>query len=159
MLGVSSEAKLVGVHPHLIRVVRYALNEVLPKHPSGIGAIVLEGLRTRERQATLVAKGASKTMNSRHITGHAVDICATVDGEIRWDWSLYYTIGQVMRAASIYHDTPLVWGGVWDRRIDELSEAGGMQDDVEAYVARMRSMGKKAFLDGPHFELDRAQYP
>lgn len=159
VIGVASESKLVGVHPDLVRVVRYALNEVLPKHKSGIGAVVLEGLRTRERQAALVAKGASKTMSSRHITGHAVDIAATIDGEVRWDWSLYYTIGDVMRIAAMYYDTPLVWGGVWDRRMEELTEFGGMQDDVEAYVARMRSMGKKAFLDGPHFELDRARYP
>lgn len=159
MIGVSSESKLVGVHPDLVRVVRYALNEVLPKHLSGIGAVVLEGLRTKERQAALVARGASKTMNSRHITGHAVDIGATIDGEVRWDWSLYYTIGDVMRASSIHLDTPIVWGAVWDRRIDELTPAGGMQDDVEAYVSRMRSMGKKAFIDGPHFELDRARYP
>lgn len=158
MLGVSSESKLVGVHPDLVRVVRTAHANLQVERPD-IGMVVLEGLRTKERQKKLVASGASKTMNSRHLTGHAVDLGATVDGEVRWDWSLYYVIGEYMRRASLFHDIPIVWGGVWDRRIDDLTEQGGTQDDVEAYVARQRAVGKKAFLDGPHFELDRARYP
>jgi peptidoglycan LD-endopeptidase CwlK len=40
------------------------------------------GLRTRERQAELVARGASRTMYSRHLTGHAVDLVALGGGEI-----------------------------------------------------------------------------
>ncbi len=158
MLGVSSESKLIGVHPDLVKVVRSAY-DLLIKDNHGIGMVVLEGVRTKERQAKLVATGASKTMESRHITGHAVDLGATVDGEVRWDWGLYYTLGGFMKRASVSLSIPIVWGAVWDRRIDSLTEEGGTQDDVEQYVARMRAQGRKAFLDGPHFELDRARYP
>ena len=45
---------------------------------------VQEGLRTRERQAELVARGASRTMHSRHLTGHAVDLVALGGAEISW---------------------------------------------------------------------------
>jgi len=77
--------RLQGLHPHLVRVVIEA-RKAAP-------FIVLEGLRSRERQAKLVALGASRTMNSRHLTGHAVDLGYWLDdgdgvpenGEIRWD--------------------------------------------------------------------------
>lgn len=158
MLGVASESKLIGVHPDLVKVVRLAY-DLLQARGTGVGMVVMEGVRTAERQRKLVAAGASKTMDSRHLTGHAVDLGATVDGDVRWDWSLYYILGDVVREASVKLDIPIVWGGVWDRRIDDLTEAGGTQDDVEAYVARQKSMGRKAFLDGPHFQLDKARYP
>ena len=37
--------------------------------------------------------------------------------------------------------------------------AGDMGDEVAAYVARRKAAGKKAFLDGPHFELPASVYP
>jgi peptidoglycan L-alanyl-D-glutamate endopeptidase CwlK len=77
--------RMQGVHPHLVRLVIEA-RKAAP-------FIVMEGLRSRERQAKLVALGASRTMNSRHLTGHAVDLGYWLDdgdgvpenGEIRWD--------------------------------------------------------------------------
>lgn len=152
-----SEARLSGVHPDLVRVVRRAaeyMDRMLPQ----LGFVVNEGLRTRIRQAELVRVGASKTMDSRHITGHAVDLVATVAEEIRWDWPLYYKLADVVRAAAVTEDVPMVWGGVWDKRIDDLA-AGEMEHEVQAYTIRRQYLGKKAFLDGPHFELDRARYP
>ena len=62
--------------------------------------VVIEGLRTRERQEKLVASGASMTMNSKHLIGHAVDLAAWVDGTVRWDWSLYPRIAEAMREAA-----------------------------------------------------------
>ena len=94
-------ARLRGVHPDLVRVVE-AVRARVP-------FIVTEGLRTRERQAQLVAIGASRTMNSRHLTGHAVDLAYWLDdgdgvpenGEIRWDWPLYDRLGaEVKRVAA-----------------------------------------------------------
>jgi peptidoglycan LD-endopeptidase CwlK len=43
---------------------------------------VRDGLRTRERQAALVARGASRTMNTPHLLGHAVDPVALDGGEV-----------------------------------------------------------------------------
>lgn len=123
VLGKKSLERLDGVHPDLVRVVKRAIQL------TAIDFTVTEGLRTKERQAQLLKAGASKTMNSRHITGHAVDLAAWVDG-IRWDWGLYPKIAIAMKTAASELDIPIIWGGDW-----------------------------RTFKDGPHFELDRRQYP
>jgi peptidoglycan L-alanyl-D-glutamate endopeptidase CwlK len=122
-LGSRSISNLRGVHPDLVAVVKRAITL------TEIDFTVTEGLRTKERQAQLVKAGASKTMNSRHITGHAVDVAAWVDG-IRWDWPLYAKIAVAFKKAAADLGVPIVWGGDW-----------------------------KSFRDGPHFELDRRKYP
>ena len=66
------------MHPDLVRVVERAIQITTQDFR------VQEGLRTRERQAELVARGASRTMNSRHLTGHAVDLVALGGGEVSW---------------------------------------------------------------------------
>lgn len=158
MLGVGSEAKLRGVHPDLVKVVRLA-DRIMERMYAPVGFRVNEGVRSRQRQAQLVAAGASWTLDGRHVTGHAVDLVATLNDEVSWDWPLYYKVGDAMRRAAINEGIPIVWGGVWDRRIDELTLEGGTEDDVTAYVVRQKSQGKPARIDGPHFELDRARYP
>ena len=122
--------RLQGVHPDLVRVVMRA-RQYTP-------FIVLEGLRNVERQAKLVQIGASRTMNSRHLTGHAVDLGCWLDdgdgrvenGEVRWDWPLYHQQAAAMKAAAAQLGVKIIWGGDW-----------------------------KSFPDGPHFELDRRFYP
>jgi len=123
-LSTRSVERLRGVHPDLIKVVKLAIT--LTEVDFG----VTEGIRTRERQRELVAKGASKTMNSRHITGHAVDLAAYLGTEVRWDWPLYHKIADAMKRAANALGVPIVWGGDW-----------------------------RTFKDGPHFELDRSVYP
>ena len=83
ILGVRSKMNLRGVHPHLVDVVNRAIKL------SDVDFTVTEGIRSLERQKQLVAAGASKTLNSRHLTGHAVDLAAVVGGKVRWDWELY----------------------------------------------------------------------
>lgn len=123
-LSSRSLAKLEGVHPDLVRVVHRAITLT----PVDFG--ITEGLRTKERQRQLVAQGASRTMNSRHLTGHAVDVVAYVGGEVRWDWPLYPRIAKAFREAARIEGVKIVWGGDWPR-----------------------------LRDGPHFELDRSVYP
>lgn len=123
-LSRRSENNLAGVHPDLVKVVRLALKY------SQIDFGITEGLRTEARQKQLVAAGASKTMKSRHLTGHAVDVVAYVDGAVRWDWALYGIIAQAFEKASAELGVPIIWGGSWS-----------------------------SFPDGPHFELDRRRYP
>lgn len=123
-LGQRSRLRLKGVHPDLVKVVEHAINL------SAVDFTVLEGLRTPERQKLLRDSGASQTLNSRHITGHAVDLCAFVDGEVRWDWPLYHKIAAAMKQAAQELNVAIIWGGDWRR-----------------------------FKDGPHFELDRRKYP
>lgn len=59
---------LKGVKPELVKVVQRALE----LSPEDFG--VREGLRTVEQQRENVRKGVSQTMNSKHITGDAVDL-------------------------------------------------------------------------------------
>ncbi|WP_292051618.1 MULTISPECIES: M15 family metallopeptidase [unclassified Brevundimonas] len=124
VLGARSRANLRGVHPDLVRVVERAIQI------TSVDFTVIEGLRTAERQKSLVAAGASRTQNSRHLTGHAVDVAAWVGGTIRWDWPLYPKIAEAFRQAARELDVPIIWGGDWPR-----------------------------LRDGPHYELDRKVYP
>ena len=119
-LGATSLARLKGVHPDLVKVVKRAIE--LTKQDF----TVLEGLRTKERQKQLVAKGASKTMNSYHITGHAVDIAPIVNGQVSWDWKYYYPVRDAMKAAAKELGVKIEWGGDW-----------------------------KSFKDGPHWQIPR----
>lgn len=123
-LGTRSRQRLQGVHPDLVRVVEHAIKI------SPVDFTVLEGLRTKERQAELMKAGATTTLNSRHLTGHAVDLGAYVGGEVRWDWPLYHQIAHAMKRAAKDLGVDMVWGGDWT-----------------------------SFKDGPHFELDRHVYP
>ena len=123
-LSQRSRAALLGVHPDLVAVVEAAI-ELTP-----VDFMVTEGLRTAARQAELVRAGASRTLNSRHLTGHAVDVAAWVDGQVRWDWPLYPRIAEAFKAAAKGRGVRLIWGGDWPR-----------------------------LRDGPHFELDREVYP
>ena len=123
-LNTRSLDRLNGVHPDLVRVVKLAIQL------SEIDFVVLEGVRTKERQALLKTIGASQTMNSRHLTGHAVDLGALLNKEVRWDWPLYHKIAKAMKQAATDLNVPIVWGGDW-----------------------------RTFKDGPHFELNRKTYP
>ena len=123
-LGKRSIERLQGVHPDLVRVVERAI-DLTP-----VDFTVLEGLRSPERQQILVASGGSQTLNSRHITGHAVDLGAWVDNQVDWSWPLYAKIANAMKAAAKELGVAIVWGGDW-----------------------------RTFKDGPHFELDRRYYP
>jgi len=140
ILGARSLSRLEGVHPDLVRVVKKAAAM------SDLDFMVLEGLRTVERQKQLVAQGASKTMNSRHITGHAVDLAPMIGGKVSWDWPLYHRLAEAMRAASLNEKIPIRWGGTW-----KLLSA--IEGPITAKIL------SRSFPDGPHFELPRASYP
>ena len=123
-LGPRSLARLEGVHPDLVKVVMRAI-ELTP-----VDFTVLEGLRTPERQKTLVAAGASQTLKSRHLDGHAVDLGAWVDEQVDWSWPLYHIIADAMKTAAADLKIPIEWGGDWSQ-----------------------------FRDGPHWQLPWKEYP
>jgi peptidoglycan LD-endopeptidase CwlK len=123
-LGPRSQTRLKGVHPDLVKVVERAIEITT------VDFTVLEGLRDPMRQKKLKDAGASMTLNSRHITGHAVDLGAWVDDQVDWSWPLYHQIAAAMKEAAKEMGVAIVWGGDW-----------------------------RTFKDGPHFELDRRKYP
>jgi len=115
---------LEGVHEDLVRVVKRAL-EI-----TEVDFMVLEGLRSVTRQAELVKSGASTTMNSRHLSGKAVDLVALVGGKVTWQPKIYDKIEKAMKQAAKELSVPIVWGGSW-----------------------------VSFKDLVHFEMDRKFYP
>lgn len=123
-LGDRSLKRLRPIHPDLYAVVRLAITL------TEIDFTVLEGKRTLKRQKQLLKKGATKTLNSRHLTGHAVDLGAWVDEAISWDWEHYHKISDAMFLASETLGITIEWGGHW-----------------------------KSFQDGPHYQLPWAEYP
>lgn len=149
-LSLKSNIKLQGVHPDLVKIVKLAQS----KSPYQI--IVVEGLRSIERQKQLVAAGASKTMNSRHIDGHAVDLVVAIDGNVRWDWPMADKVAALMKDAAAELKIPLEWGGVWDKYMDAYSSP---ETETHAYAQRRIALGKKPFIDGPHFQLPFKEYP
>jgi peptidoglycan L-alanyl-D-glutamate endopeptidase CwlK len=151
MISARCELRLAGVHPDLVRVVRRAAE-------GGALFRVVEGLRSQERQRDLVASGASQTMVSRHLTGHAVDLAPVVDGVVSWDWEHFFPLADAIADAARKEGVPLIWGGAWGRTVQDWPQ-GRAKHAQDAYVAERRAAGRKPFLDGPHFELARTAYP
>lgn len=105
VLGNRSRGNLEGVHKDLVAVVERAIQ--ITKQDF----VVIEGLRSLERQKELVKAGKSRTMNSRHLTGHAVDICP-----YPVDWSSkekFQAINDAMEQAAKELDVNIDWGGDW----------------------------------------------
>lgn len=148
--GTASEAHLVGVHPDLVRIARHAIAV------STQDFTVLEGLRSIEQQRINVAKGVSKTMDSKHLKqtdgfGHAVDLVPVLGGKPRWEWPLIYPVALAMHNAAMAENVNLRWGGVWDKLLRDLpGTIAGLTQSVHDYCVRHPGPD---FLDGPHFEL------
>lgn len=128
MLNDRSLQRLQNVHPHLVTIIRYAA-ELLPQAHPDLSFQITEGVRTLERQKQLVAQGASRTLNSRHIPAtngfaHAVDIVVYVGDRVSWEFPLYKTVSDVVKSAASKLGHPVEWGGDW-----------------------------QSLKDGPHFQL------
>jgi peptidoglycan L-alanyl-D-glutamate endopeptidase CwlK len=122
-LAQRSETKLQGVHPDLVRVIRRA-------DEMGAKFHVTCGLRTIEEQRALLAAGKSKTLKSRHLTGHAIDVVAIDAGGVTYDHPDMLAVAQKVKAAAADCGVSVEWGGDW-----------------------------KSFKDTPHFQLAASQYP
>lgn len=132
--GERSESFLVDVHPDLVALARLAIK--LSHLDFGIHC----GKRTVVEQRLLVKKGASMTMNSRHVVTpvraggngwcHAIDVHPYIDGDVRWDMPYFNVLDQAFQHAGLQINIPYEWGGDW-----------------------------KSFPDGPHFQLPWNEYP
>lgn len=117
-----SESNLVGVHPDLIRLMR-ATDFPYP-------IVITEGLRDIKRQEELLKDGKSTTMNSRHLTGHAVDFAVFVNDKVTWEWPFYQQTADAIKATAKHLGIPITWGGDWS-----------------------------SFKDGTHIQLSWEAYP
>lgn len=122
--GTKSSEKLSQVHPDLQRV----FNEAIKDSPFDFS--ITQGLRTKEQQKVLFDAGKSQTMNSRHLTGKAVDIAVIRDGEVTWDFKYYQLVSDHIKKVAKELGIEIAWGGDW-----------------------------VSFRDGPHYELHRSVYP
>lgn len=148
ILSQVSLRNLAGVNPKLAHLVEVAIVD------SPIDFRVTEGLRTLARQRHLVQIGASQTLDSRHLTGDAVDLVAW-DGGPRWEWPLIYQMAEHIRKIALANAISIRWGGVWDLNQSFTYTVAPPEELVIAYIERQKAKRKKAFLDGPHFELCR----
>lgn len=122
--GLRSQTNFTGVHPDLVRIAYRAL-ELSP-----VDFTVTEGLRSAKRQRELFEQNKSKTLASRHLTGHAIDVAALVDSKVTWNWAEYNTISKAFKQAARELDLDIEWGGDWH-----------------------------SFKDGPHFQLPFKTHP
>ena len=145
-LSERSLGKLEGVNDSMKIVVMKAIT--LTKIDFG----VICGLRTQEEQEELVAKGASKTMKSRHLTGDAVDLMCYLGSRGSWELNLYDDVADAMKQAAQDEGVGIRWGAAW--QIPDIREWDGtMEEAMNAYVDLRRSEGRRPFIDAPHFEL------
>ena len=124
VLSERSLGKLDGIHPDLADVIKRAIEIT----ESNLG--VSEGRKELATQEEYVAKGATTTMKSRHLTGHAMDIYTYVGGMARWEMPLYEKLAAAVKQSAYECKTPVEWGGDWT-----------------------------SFKDGPHFQLPWGEYP
>ena len=151
LLGERSESNLRGVDANLVRCVRRAIAT------TAVDFSVFEGVRSRERQAKLFADGASRTLDSYHLTGHAVDLVPYVGGRLQWQMPLCIQVAIAMREAAEAFSVAVTWGAVWDRPLVQLNPTA-MGLAIENYVARYKiTHGPRAqpLIDGPHFQVVR----
>lgn len=123
VLSQRSKDRLKGIHPDLVKVIEEAIKN------SPLDFSITEGLRTKERQKELFSAGKSMTMNSRHITGHAVDIAVIKDGTVTWDLKYYRIVTDHLKQVAKTLNIPIICGIDWS-----------------------------SFIDGPHIELNKAFY-
>lgn len=121
--GSRSLRRMSGIHPDLRKVMDRAITI------TDMDFTVLEGLRTLAQQRKYYSIGKSRTMKSRHLTGHAIDIAPLVDGKVTWDWAIYDRFAPVVKQAAQDVGIKIEWGGDWNWR------------------------------DGPHWQLPWRDYP
>lgn len=129
------ERRMQGVHADLRKIARAAWDLFDPAIVLGMpGARIVVtadgGVRSEAQQRDLIERGHSWTMDSRHLTGHAVDFAIVAGGQMVSDIAAYERVWLACwRPAGHHAGITLGWGGYWKRR------------------------------DGLHVELPRSEYP
>lgn len=119
-----------GVHPDLLKLA----DAVLQAAPWPLR--ITEGLRTLERQKQLLAAKATKTLNSRHLTGHALDIVPYID---------------------LDRDGKIETEELYNKRLFDVLIPIAKQEAERLGIKT--TFGYDWGWDSPHWELDRRVYP
>lgn len=128
--SATSRARLVGVHPVLVRVANMVIAHT--------DCAVVYGVRQPVEQKRLFDAGLSKTLDSKHLMQpdgwcHALDLAPVVNGLIPWEKKhyFYHFAGVILTVADI-QGVEVRWGGDWDSD---------------------RDLDDQTFMDLVHFEL------
>ncbi len=111
-----SERNLIGVNDDLTMIVQraYALFSDEVTRLPGSKLVIIDGVRTEEEQAINVAAGRSWTMESKHLTGDAIDFAVIAGGEAIWELPVYERVWiACFRPAANCLGTTINWGGHW----------------------------------------------
>lgn len=141
----ASNDKLDQVDENLAKVFRH----ILPKSPFDLS--ILEGLRSIERQEALYKAGKSKTMRSKHLKGHAVDVGVWYDGKITWDLDKYVMVADCVNIylPELYlNGWSLRWGGAWHASFPNKEQTA--QQMMDEYQDKSEGRG---FIDAIHWEI------
>lgn len=150
-LSSRSNARLEGVHPELVKVVRRAI-EI-----TDVDFGVTEGVRSEATQKHYVATGKSQTMDSKHLRqddgySHAIDLVAYVGSSVSWELNLYDDIADSIKRAALENGLGIRWGAAWHiNRFDQYD--GTAEQAMLEYIDLRRSQGRRPFIDAPHFEI------
>ena len=141
-----TEKELVGVNPTLAKLVLDA------QKTSKQYFECTDGLRTQAEQVALVAKGASQTLNSMHLTGKAVDLVPFEFKKPRWEIPLCFVIADEIFRLARERKIPLRWGGAWNcRDITQNSKSAEVLHKEYLYNCKINK--RRPFIDAPHYEL------
>ena len=103
-LSNRSLSALVGVHPSIAIIPQEAI-KITP-----VDFMVFEGIRTMKRQRYLYSTGASKTLDSYHLYGLAIDIVPYVNGELSWEEEYFPPIVESVKTVIDEYNLPVQWG-------------------------------------------------
>jgi len=112
-LGKNSRKNMIGLHPYLAFMVEQAIKET----KQDFTILNSGGVRTYAQQKKMVDRGVSKTLNSYHMYGLAVDLVAYQNGKPSWDEKLYPEIIRATKEVISRYKLPIdngfdMWG--WD---------------------------------------------
>ena len=114
LLNQRSLQNLQGVHPSLVKLMKTAILS------SPFPFMITEGLRSIERQKQLFQEGKTKTLDSYHLKGRAVDIAVIVENHITWNYSFYEKVAKhILKIAHRKH-LKITWGGTWNTLVDAV---------------------------------------
>jgi len=155
--GSRTERNIHGLNPKLVEVIRQALTIT----PVDFGVLDLGGIRNAAQQHSLYVQGRfgnpGKTVTDKsgapgdesvHQSGNAVDLVPFMNGAPTWNWEFIFPVIQSVALAARAEGVSLRWGGVWDRKLEDLN-AEDLHGEVAAYCQRHPGPDH---IDGPHIE-------